>query len=78
MDVTHMAVRNALAELGTAAKLDLIRSFCLPPDEERCLIDREVKGKSVQQIADALSLSPETVKRRRKRALTQIARELDI
>lgn len=72
-DRTH-AVRDLLRSMAPAASIPYIRSFQLPEEEELALIEIDARGKSVQQVAQARNLSPETVKRRRQKALRKLAR----
>lgn len=72
-DRTH-AVRQMLRGMCPAASIPYIQSFQLPEEEELVLIEIDARGKSVQQVAMAMCLSPETVWRRRRAALLKIAR----
>ena len=74
MDDRTRAVREMLRSMCPAASIPYIRSFQLPEEEELVLIEIDARGKSVQQVAQDRSLSPETVKRRRRRALRKLAR----
>ena len=46
----------------------------VPEEEELALIECDARGRSVQQVAMALHVSYETVKRRRRSALLKISR----
>ena len=72
-DRTH-AVRAMLRGMCPSASIPYIQSFQLPEEEERVLIECDARRKSVQQVAMAMSLSPETVWRRRRAALMKIAK----
>lgn len=74
MDGRTFAVRAMLRAMAPSASIPYIRSFQLPEEEEFVLVECDARGKSVQQVAQALSLSPETVWRRRRNALLKISR----
>lgn len=78
MKDTNNAIRTVLRELPRRDAEALIRSFHLPPQEERFIIAHELQGKSAVEISMAENVSVETVKRRRKDALDRIAAELHI
>jgi DNA-directed RNA polymerase specialized sigma24 family protein len=50
-----------------------IKSFDLPPDEEYCLIECEVRKRSRLEVASALPSSVETVDHRRHSAFGKLA-----
>lgn len=72
MDEASRSVRAMLRSMAPAVSIPYIQSFQLPEDEERVLIECDARRRSVQQVAQAMSLSPETVKRRRRQALKKI------
>lgn len=74
MDDRTLAVRQMLRSMCPAASIPYIRSFQLPEEEELVLIEVDARRKSVQQVAQALNLSPETIWRRRRSALLKISR----
>lgn len=76
-DVVH-AIRRVLAttEANTAERM--VKSFHLLPEEEACIIRHEIRGESLVEIALSLSVSPETVKRRRRSGFLKIADNLSI
>lgn len=71
-DLTH-AVRAMLRSMCPSASIPYIQSFQLPEEEERVLIECDARRKSVQQVAQSMNLSPETVWRRRRAALTKLS-----
>lgn len=73
MDERSRSVRAMLRSMAPAASIPYIQSFQLPPEEEQVLIECDARGKSVEQVAQAMRLSPETVWRRRQRALRKLA-----
>ena len=56
---------------------EYIHSFQLPEEEELFLLECDVRGKSYIQAAQEHSTTPEAIKRRRQRAYTKIADELN-
>ena len=73
MDDRTRAVRTRLRSMCPAVSIPFIQKFQLPEEEERVLIECDARGKSVQQVAQAMNLSPATVWRRRRAALMKIA-----
>ena len=73
MDDRTFAVRNMLRSMCPSASIPMIRSYQLPEEEEKVLIECDARGKSVQQVAQELNMSPETVWRRRRAALLKIS-----
>lgn len=73
MDDRTMAVRHMLRSMCPAASIPYIQTFQLPAEEELVLIECDARGKSVQQVAQAMSLSPETVWRRHRAGLLKIS-----
>lgn len=72
-DRTH-AVRAMLRSMCPSASIPYIKQFQLPEEEELVLIECDARGKSVQQVAQSMNLSPETVWRRRRAGLLKISR----
>ena len=77
MDDRSRAVRAMLRGMAPSRSIPYIKSFQLPAEEELTLIECDARRKSVQQVAMAQCLSPETVWRRRRAALGKIAQELN-
>lgn len=73
MDANHKEIRAQLSAMSPRRAIDLIRSYDLPPDESACLIECDVRGRSYVQVCNDLHLSPEAVKRARRRAYAKIA-----
>lgn len=73
MDTLHRALRAQLSAMAPARAIAYIKSFDLPPDETACLIECDVRRRSYVQVCETLHLSPEAVKRARRRAYTKIA-----
>lgn len=53
--------------------ISYVLSFDLPPDETACIIECDVRGKSCAQVGFGLNLSPDTIKKYRRRAYHKIA-----
>jgi len=62
--------------MGPRRAEEYIRAFDLYEDEAAYIIEREVKRMSVQQIAEAHNVSPETVKRRRRSGFSRIMNQI--
>lgn len=73
MDDRTLAVRTLLRSMCPAASIPYIQSFQLPREEELAIIECDARGKSVQQVAQSMNLSPETVWRRRRAGLLKIS-----
>ena len=57
--------------------MEYIQSFELPDEEAACLIECDVRRRSYVQTSDRLHISPETIKKRRRRAYEKMADELN-
>lgn len=75
MDSRHSELRKQLKTMSPRKAVGYIESFELPPDEAACLIECDVRGRSYAQVCDLLHLSPEAVKRARRRAYGKILSE---
>lgn len=75
MDSRCQAVRALLSTMGPRRAESYIRAFDLWEDEAQYIIDREVRKQSIQEIARAHHVSPETVKRRRRSGFSKIAEQ---
>ena len=78
MNEQQKKLRTKLGEMGPKRAIAYICSFSLREDEEKFLIEREIKGKSISQIARENHVSPETVKRRRKAAFKKMLDQIHI
>lgn len=65
-------MREKISRMAAPRALAYIASAKLRPDEEVCLIERDVHGRSCAQICEKLNVSPETVNRARRRALDKL------
>ena len=77
MDTQHKAIRAQLSSMAPRRAVAYIRSFELPPDEMACLVECDVYGKSYAQVSEQMHVSPEYVKKRRRRAFAKIADEIN-
>lgn len=73
MNTDRRSVRLRLRSMAPSVSISYIKSFQLPEDEELVLIQHECRGRSLDSIAIAMSVSVETVKRRRQAALAKIS-----
>ena len=69
----HREIRAMLGEMAPKRAIAYIREQELPEDEERCLIECDVRQKSHIEVGELLRVSPEVVKRRRRSAFAKIA-----
>lgn len=72
MDTNHKEIRAQLSAMSPKRAIDMICSYDLPPDETACLIECDVRRRSYVQVCNDLHLSPEAVKRARRRAYAKI------
>ena len=77
MNCQHRAIRALLQAMSPKRAAAYIRSFELQPEEERYLLECDVKGKSYVEAAEDNHTTPEVIKRRRHRAYAKIADELN-
>nr|UWF99137.1 MAG: Protein of unknown function (DUF2802) [Bacteriophage sp.] len=72
MDNSRKAVRYYISNMAPKRALEFVQSFDLPEDEESCIILCDIRRKSYIQVSNALHVSPESVKRNRRRAFSKI------
>ncbi len=77
MNSQHRAIRAVLTSMSPRRAVKYIQSFQLPPEEELFLIECDVRGLSYVQAAREHSTTPEVIKRRRQRAYSKIADEIN-
>lgn len=77
MNSQHKAIRANLTSMAPKRAIEYIKAFELRQDEEAAIIECDVKGKSYPQAQEALHMTPEVLKRTRKRAYAKIADELN-
>lgn len=77
MEARHREIRAEIGKMSPRRARAYILGFELPPYEAICLIECDVKGKSCVQVAEQLHVSPEFVKKTRRRAFAKIADEIN-
>lgn len=77
MNSQHKAIRALLTTMSPNRATDYIHSFHLPDDQERYLLEMDVRDKSRTEVAMEYNVSPETVKKKRRLAYDKIADELN-
>lgn len=77
MDSQHKAIRAVLTTMAPRRATDYVKAFELPEDEERYILECDVRGKSQTQVAIEWSVSPDLVKKKRRRAYAKMADELN-
>ena len=73
MNKEHKAIRTKLSTMAPKRAKAYIQSFELPPDEEYCLIQCDVRRQSYTQVSGQMNVSPEYIKKCRRRAFAKIA-----
>lgn len=73
MDSKHKAIRAELSSMAPRRAVAFVESFDLPADEAACLIECDIRRRSYAQVCNLLHLSPEAVKRARRRAYGKIS-----
>lgn len=73
MDSRNQAIRAQISVMCRERALDYIGAFHLPKDEAAYIIEREVDGKSLVEIARDHHTTVEVVRDRRRAGFTRIA-----
>lgn len=73
MNAQHREIRARLSRMAPQRAVDYVKAFDLPPMEEACIIECDVRGRSCVDVAMALFVSPDTIKNCRRRAYGKIA-----
>lgn len=73
MNERHRAIRALLSSMSPPRAIAYIKAFELPTDEESVIIACDVRRRSCVQVAQALNMTEDTVKRNRKRGYAKIA-----
>lgn len=76
MNSQHRAIRSLLQSMSPRRAEAYVHSFRLPADEELFLLECDVRRKSYIEAARDNSTTPEVIKRRRHRAYSKIADEI--
>ena len=79
MNGQHKAIRALIQSMAPNRAIDYIKAFNLPEDEERCLIECDVRRKCYAQIVtdENRPLGAETIKKRKQSAYAHIADQLN-
>lgn len=77
MNSQHRTIRALLQTMSPRRAEEYVRSFRLPVEEELFLLECDIRGKSYIQAARDNSTTPEVIKRRRRRAYSKIADEIN-
>lgn len=72
MNSQHRAIRALLSTMSPRRAIAYVKAFDLPEEEERFVIEIDVRGKSYTQAATEFCTTPEAIKRRRQRAYRKI------
>ena len=73
MNSQHKAIRALLCTMAPKRAVAYIQSFELPEEEERYLIECDVKDKSYTQVAEEFHTTPAVLKEKRRRAFHKIS-----
>lgn len=79
MNSQHRAIRALIQSMAPNRAVEYIKAFNLPEEEERCLIECDVRRKCYAQLVTdvTMTLSPETIKKRKQSAYAHIADQLN-
>lgn len=73
MNAQHREIRARLSRMAPQRAVDYVKAFDLPPMEEACIIECDVRGRSCVDVAMDMFVSPDTIKNCRRRAYGKIA-----
>ena len=73
MNAQHREIRARLSRMAPQRAVDYVKAFDLPPMEEACIIECDVRGRSCVDVAMDLFVSPDTIKNCRRRSYGKIA-----
>lgn len=73
MNAQHREIRARLSRMAPQRAVDYVKAFDLPPMEEACIIECDVRKRSCVDVAMDLFVSPDTIKNCRRRAYGKIA-----
>lgn len=76
MDVQHREIRALLSGMAPHRATEAVRAAGLPPDEETCIVDVDVLGRSCLQTATRLNLSVDGLYKLRRRAYAHLADDI--
>lgn len=72
MNTLHRELRARLQKMAPRRAMEYIAAFDLQGNEAFCIVECDVRGKSCQQVADALHVSQEYVKKCRRNGYGKI------
>lgn len=72
MNAQHREIRARLSRMAPQRAVDYVKAFDLPPMEEACIIECDVRGRSCVDVAMDMFVSPDTIKNCRRRAYGKI------
>ena len=76
MDAQHREIRALLSGMAPRRATEAVRAAGLPPDEETCVIEVDVLGRSCLQTAARLNLSVDGLYKLRRRAYAHLADDI--
>lgn len=76
MDVQHREIRALLTGMAPRRATEAVRAAGLPPDEETCIVEVDVLGRSCLQTATRLNLSVDGLYKLRRRAYAHLADDI--
>lgn len=76
MDAQHREIRALLSGMAPRRATEAVRAAGLPPDEEICIVDVDVLGRSCLQTAARLNLSVDGLYKLRRRAYAHLADDI--
>lgn len=76
VDTQHRQIRTLLTGMAPRRAVEAVRAVGLPPDEETCIIDVDILGRSCLQTAARLNLSLDGLYKLRRRAYAKLADDI--
>lgn len=76
MDVQHREIRALLSGMAPRRATEAVRAAGLPPDEETCIVEVDVLGRSCLQTATRLNISVDGLYKLRRRAYAHLADDI--
>ena len=76
MDVQHREIRALLSGMAPRRATEAVRAAGLPPDEETCIVEVDVLGRSCLQTATRLNLSVDGLYKLRRSAYAHLADDI--
>lgn len=73
MNDKHRAIRTQISVMCRERAIDFIKAFHLFEDEELYIIEHDVNGKSIAQIAEEHNTSTDVIGKRRNSAFMKMA-----